>query len=54
MKEKKTDSILLKLTPTEKLILKELSDDNGLDMADILRRPIIDELKRRRQMERVA
>ena len=54
MKEKKTDSILLKLTPTEKTILKELSDDNGLDMADILRRPIIDELKRRRQLERVA
>lgn len=54
MKEKKTDYIQVKLTPVEKEILKELSDDNGLSMADILRLPIIDELKRRRKMERVA
>ena len=49
MKEKKTDAILFKLRPTEKKILKELADNDGIDMADILRRPIIDEMKRRRQ-----
>jgi hypothetical protein len=54
MKEKRTDSILLKLKPTEKKILEELAKDNGIDMADVLRSPIIDELKRRRQMECVA
>jgi hypothetical protein len=42
-------SILVKLTPTEKAVLRELADNDGIDMADILRRPIIDELKRRRQ-----
>lgn len=54
MKEKKTDAILLKLRPTEKKILKELADNDGIDMADILRRPIIDEMKRRRQLESAA
>ncbi len=54
MKEKKTDYMQVKLTPTEKKILEELANDDGIKMADILRRPIIDELKRRRQLERVA
>lgn len=54
MTEKKTEYMQVKLTPAEKKVLKELSDDSGISMADILRRPIIDELQRRRQMERKA
>ena len=50
----KTDYIQVRLEPFEKKVLKELADAKGIKMADIIRLPIIQELKRRKKKGAIA
>ena len=50
----KTNYIQIRLEPFEKEVLKELADAEGIAMADILRLPITQELKRRKKKGAIA
>lgn len=49
MKPKRSVIVSVRLTFDENEVLKSLAELNSEDKSDILRLPIIDELKRRRQ-----
>lgn len=50
----KTDYIQVRLEPFEKEVLKELANSEGMKMADVLRLPIVNEIKRRKRNKKGA
>lgn len=46
--------VSVRMSDDEHKVLQELADYKGVDMSDILRLPVINELMRRKDSERVA
>ena len=54
MKPRRERIVSVRLTNDEFELLEKLTESQNVDKADILRSPLVDELNRIRQMERVA
>lgn len=54
MKPRREKTVSVRITNDEYELLEKLAESQKLDKSDILRLPLVEELNRIRQMERVA